>query len=80
MKDPVASCDKILARTGCKYLDLLLLHAPLEFAAAKVPSLTGTDIREIWAGMEALVASGKVRFIGVSNFRIKDIEELLCVC
>jgi diketogulonate reductase-like aldo/keto reductase len=80
MKDPVSSCDKILARTGCEYLDLLLLHAPLEFAVSKVPSLSGTNIREIWAGMEALVASGKVRFIGVSNFRTKDVDELLSFC
>jgi L-glyceraldehyde reductase len=34
-------------------------------------------IKDTWAAMEALVAKGKVRSIGVSNFTRRRIEELL---
>jgi diketogulonate reductase-like aldo/keto reductase len=34
-------------------------------------------IKDTWAAMEALVAKGKVRSIGVSNFTREKIEELL---
>lgn len=34
-------------------------------------------IKDTWAALEALVAKGKVRSIGVSNFTQKKIEELL---
>lgn len=34
-------------------------------------------IKDTWAAMEALVAKGKVRSIGVSNFNRRRIEELL---
>lgn len=36
--------------------------------------------KDTWAAMEALVAKGKVRSIGVSNFTREKIEELLKTC
>ena len=40
-------------------------------------SLADIDPATTWAAMEKLVATGKVRAIGVSNFTIKRIEDLL---
>jgi diketogulonate reductase-like aldo/keto reductase len=34
-------------------------------------------VKDTWQAMEKLVDSGKVRSIGVSNFCVKDLEELL---
>lgn len=34
-------------------------------------------IKDTWEALEALVAKGKVRSIGVSNFTREKIEELL---
>lgn len=34
-------------------------------------------IKDTWAAMEELVAKGKIRSIGVSNFTREKIEELL---
>ena len=39
-----------------------------------------TDILAIWAEMEQMVAKGKTKTIGVSNFTEKQIERILKVC
>ncbi|KAG8012991.1 Aldose reductase-related protein 2 [Nibea albiflora] len=38
------------------------------------------DYIDVWRGMEALQASGKVKSIGVSNFTILQLERLLALC
>ena len=53
-----ASVDKSLARLGVDAIDLLLIHRPDPFM----------DASETGACLDALVQSGKVRGIGVSNF------------
>ncbi|MCH1929568.1 aldo/keto reductase [Shewanella sp. A25] len=62
----LASIDASLARLELDYIDLFLVHWP-------VPSKT----RETWAAMEQSVAAGKLRYLGLSNFRQSDIEDLL---
>lgn len=59
----IAACERSLQRLGVDYLDLYLLHWPGD------ESLEGT-----MSALEALVASGKTRFVGVSNF---DTEGML---
>ena len=77
MKYPLIGCQDILDRLDIQYIDLLLLHCPLEFLKAKDSSCSAIKIDQIWKDMEELVKLGKVRYIGISNFRISDIEELL---
>lgn len=51
-----------------KYIDLLLIHSPLE----------GKKLRlETWRAMQEAVKDGKVKSIGVSNFGEGHISELL---
>ena len=57
-----------LKRLGCDVIDLYQLHWP----NAAVP------IGETMAAMEALVEGGKVRFIGVSNFTVSEMQEAQC--
>ncbi|CAF90154.1 unnamed protein product [Tetraodon nigroviridis] len=38
------------------------------------------DYVDVWKGMEALQASGKVKSIGVSNFSILQLKRLLSKC
>ncbi|ERN09547.1 hypothetical protein AMTRI_Chr09g13260 [Amborella trichopoda] len=72
---------------GTSYLDLYLVHWPESSAigdATDPPSKAGIEDRQfsrrlepIWKAMEGLVEMGLVRAIGVSNFNVKQIEDLL---
>jgi diketogulonate reductase-like aldo/keto reductase len=64
-RDLVAAAERSLRRLGTDHIDLYQLHWP---------NLT-IPIEEPMRGMEALVDAGKVRFIGVSNFSIRDLKE-----
>jgi aryl-alcohol dehydrogenase-like predicted oxidoreductase len=58
-------CDASLKRLGLECIDLYQLHWPDE---------TGTPIEESWGEMVQLIADGKVRFGGVSNFDTALLE------
>ncbi|MFD1795975.1 oxidoreductase [Paracoccus aurantiacus] len=57
-----ASVDQSLAEMGLDYLDLLLIHRPDPLM----------DAHETGAVLDELVTTGKVRAVGVSNFRLFD--------
>ncbi|OBA22105.1 Aldo/keto reductase [Metschnikowia bicuspidata var. bicuspidata NRRL YB-4993] len=57
-------------KTG--YVDLYLLHSPFVAKAAH-----GFDLAEAWRSMEKIVDEGLARSIGVSNFRVEDLQEIL---
>lgn len=58
--------DASLKRLDMDYIDLYLVHWPN-------PSKT----QATWQAMESLHAKGKVRYLGLSNFRESDIEQLM---
>ena len=60
-----ADIDATLARLGLNYVDLLLFHQPYG------------DYISGWRAMEEAVANGKVRAIGLSNFPVHKIDEIL---
>ncbi|KAG8773587.1 hypothetical protein FRC12_002451 [Ceratobasidium sp. 428] len=68
-KDPRKSLEKTLADLKTSYVDLYLIHSPIKTS----------NIAEAWKVMEELKAEGKTRSIGVSNFRVKDLEVVLAV-
>ena len=61
------AADGSLERLGTDWIDLYQLHVPSD----KVP------IEETIAAMEQLVDAGKVRFIGVSNFSVPQLQRAL---
>ncbi|MGO1198391.1 MAG: aldo/keto reductase [Dermabacteraceae bacterium] len=61
--------EKSAAKLGVSRIDLLILHQPL-------PSRFDLTL-EAYRALESLRAAGKVRAIGVSNFRLEDLERLL---
>jgi diketogulonate reductase-like aldo/keto reductase len=60
------ACEASLARLGTNYLDLYLLHWP-------VPS---AKFSQLVVGFERLRAAGKIRAWGVSNFSVRQMEDL----
>ena len=61
--------EKSAAKLGVDYIDLLLLHQPLTTAF--------TRTLDAYRALEQLLADGKVRAIGVSNFMPEYLERLL---
>jgi 2,5-diketo-D-gluconate reductase A len=64
----IAGLDACLQQLQMDYVDLLLIHWPLP---------QRNDYVSTWKTFETLVASGKVRSIGVSNFTPAHLDHLL---
>ena len=72
--------DSSLKSLGTDYVDLYLIHWPSSSDPAD-PNLKthfpDWDYINTWQEMQKLVATGKVKNIGVSNFGITHLERLL---
>ncbi|KAH7235155.1 NADP-dependent oxidoreductase domain-containing protein [Fusarium solani] len=67
-----------LNNLGLHYVDLYLIHWPCSRDADDPANLyRDWDFVDTWAEMQKLLDGGKVRNIGVSNFGIRHLEELL---
>jgi aryl-alcohol dehydrogenase-like predicted oxidoreductase len=58
-----------LRRLGVDAIDLVQIHWPRFFDAP-----TAGSLEEGWGELAALVQAGKIRHIGVSNFKVEDME------
>lgn len=67
----IAGLDESLRRLGVDYVDLLLIHWPLPQRDEYIST---------WKTFEKLVAAGKARSIGLSNFKPAHIDRLLAEC
>lgn len=62
----IAAYETSLKKLGLEYLDLYLIHWPVE-----------DKYKEAWKALEALYKEGRVKAIGVSNFHIRHLEYLM---
>ncbi|MFE3973573.1 MULTISPECIES: aldo/keto reductase [unclassified Peribacillus] len=62
----IAAYEKSLKKLGLEYLDLYLIHWPVE-----------GKYKEAWRALETLYKEGKVKAIGVSNFQIHHLKDLM---
>ncbi|MDQ0113371.1 aldo/keto reductase [Paenibacillus harenae] len=62
----LAAFETSLGKLGLEYLDLYLIHWPV---AGKY--------KEAWRALEALYKQGRVKAIGVSNFQIHHLKDLM---
>ncbi|OAS88312.1 MULTISPECIES: aldo/keto reductase [Metabacillus] len=62
----IAAFETSLRKLGLDYLDLYLIHWPVE-----------GKYKEAWRALETLYNEGKVKAIGVSNFQVHHLEELI---
>lgn len=72
------SIDETLLKMKLDYLDMMIIHSPQPWD--KVNQSEDRYIegnRAAWRALEAAYKSGKLRAIGVSNFKEEDIENLL---
>jgi diketogulonate reductase-like aldo/keto reductase len=70
--------EKTLGDLKLEYLDLYLMHWPVtQDPETKENRIDPASIKVAWQEMEKLVDSGEVKSIGVSNFNINRLTELL---
>jgi diketogulonate reductase-like aldo/keto reductase len=65
-EETLAAFDVTMAKLGLDYLDLYLIHWP---KAGKY--------KEAWRALETLYKQGRVRAIGVSNFHVHHLEDVI---
>lgn len=73
------SIDETLEKMGLDYLDMMIIHSPQPWA-----DFRGGDYAEgnraAWRALEDAYTAGKLRAIGVSNFRKPDLDNILSDC
>ncbi|USL43500.1 aldo/keto reductase [Priestia megaterium] len=65
-EETLAAYETSLQKLGLEYLDLYLIHWPVE-----------GKYKEAWKALETLYKEEKVRAVGVSNFQIHHLEDLM---
>lgn len=66
--DALRAFDESLTKLDCGYIDLYLIHWPLPMEG---------KFNEAWSALEHIYESGRVRAIGVSNFKPHHLDALL---
>lgn len=70
-----------LAALQTDYLDLVIIHAPRPWdkmhSEGPIEDFYYAENKEVWRAMEEAYEAGKVKAIGVSNFEINDLENLI---
>ena len=79
-KKAKASIDESLKKLGVDYIDLILIHCPQPWILFRGPKKFYKENVEVWRALEEAYKEGKVRAIGVSNFLVKDLQNIIDHC
>lgn len=71
--------DESLERMGVDHIDLMLIHSPQPWADFRGGDYAEGN-RQAWRAMEEACAAGKLRAIGVSNFKEEDLAAIMDAC
>jgi len=77
--DAIKSFEQTLSYLGTDYVDLYLIHWPVtaQWLMRMSGDIYHAENREVWRALEDIYKSGRARAIGVSNFSINDLRNIL---
>lgn len=78
--DTIASIDESLKRLDSDYIDLMLIHSPKPWNKFHGSDSYSEENLEVWRAFEEAYKAGKLRAIGISNFKATDIDNILQSC
>ncbi|KIR03610.1 oxidoreductase of aldo/keto reductase family, subgroup 1 [Lachnospiraceae bacterium TWA4] len=75
------SIDETLEKMGLTYLDMMIIHSPQPWMEVnQSENRYFAENKEVWRALEDAVEAGKVRSIGISNFDVEDMKNILEDC
>ena len=74
------SIDESLEKMGLPYIDMMIIHSPQPWNQWRGEKDYHAENREVWKALEDAYSAGKLKAIGVSNFLVEDLENLLADC
>lgn len=74
------SIDETLAKTGLDYIDMMIIHSPQPWAEFRDEKRYFAENKAVWRALEDAYDACKIRAIGVSNFLIDDLQNILEDC
>ena len=75
-----ASIDESLRLLGMEYADLIIIHCPQPWAEFRGAKRYFKENKLVWKALEEAYEAGKVKSIGVSNFLVDDLQNILEDC
>ncbi|HIS56882.1 MAG TPA: aldo/keto reductase [Candidatus Fimimorpha excrementavium] len=78
-EEAAKAIDGSLEKMGLDYIDLMLIHSPQPWADFRGGDYAEGN-REAWRALEEAYKAGKLRAIGISNFKEQDMENILSSC
>ncbi len=74
--DVIKSFRTTMKELDFSYLDLYLIHAPWPWSEYGATGYDDANL-EAWQALQDIYASGEVKAIGVSNFNVHDLQNIL---
>lgn len=69
-----------LEKMGLDYIDMMIIHSPQPWAEFRDEKRYFAENLEVWRALEDAYEAGKLRAIGVSNFLIDDLKNIIDNC
>lgn len=79
-KEAVSSIDGSLKKLGLDYIDMMIIHSPKPWSEFLGSNHYFQGNLEAWRALEEAYNAGKLRAIGLSNFEIADLDNILASC
>ena len=74
------SIDESLKKLGLDYIDLILIHCPQPWILFRSKRRYFKENIQVWKALEDAYKEGKVKAIGVSNFLVDDLQNIMDNC